>query len=393
MKSLTFQGKGTEYFDIWIINILLVIVTLGLYYPWAKVRNKRYFYGNTTFDGHNFDYHATGKQLFLSFLIAFSFLIVYSILIQFFPVLDFFFFPVLFILLPWVVWRSVQFNARVTSFSNVRFSFTGSLKVAYFCYLLLPLLLMLAFYGPFIIIGASAAFDMNISIALIGVIVVLGLVLSVFAFAFMKVKNTGYILNGYRFGQGEFSTHLNVRPFVIILLQTIGIAIVFIVFVAIVIFLLMMSLGTFADINSNTTLGSEESVNLSNHYMVAAAGFIAPLYVVFIVCGIFVNAYFQAKTREYIFDHLTLDNNIIFKSTLDPIKFGWLLVTNLLLLVFTMGLATPWTKVRKAKMLVENTWVGGDVDFSHYMSEQHAAQSALGDQLGDAFDVGIDVAI
>lgn len=120
---------------------------------------------------------------------------------------------------------------------------------------------------------------------------------------------------------------------------------------------------------------------------------IVPIYIIFIACGLFVNAYFQAKTRKYIFDNLTLDNNITFESTLDPIKFGWLLVTNLLLIVITMGLATPWTKVRKAKMLVENTYIGGDVDLSDYVTQQHATQSALGDQLGDAFDVGIDVAI
>src|SRR3954471_6399831 len=42
-----FSGKGGEYFKIWIVNILLSIVTLGIYSAWAKVRNKQYFYGNT----------------------------------------------------------------------------------------------------------------------------------------------------------------------------------------------------------------------------------------------------------------------------------------------------------------------------------------------------------
>ncbi|MFT6387486.1 MAG: hypothetical protein ACJAUP_000857 [Cellvibrionaceae bacterium] len=45
MKTLRFEGKGFEYFKIWMVNILLTIVTLGLYYPWAKVRHLRYFYG------------------------------------------------------------------------------------------------------------------------------------------------------------------------------------------------------------------------------------------------------------------------------------------------------------------------------------------------------------
>jgi uncharacterized membrane protein YjgN (DUF898 family) len=35
-----------EYFGIWIVNLLLSLVTLGIYTAWAKVRRLRYFYGN-----------------------------------------------------------------------------------------------------------------------------------------------------------------------------------------------------------------------------------------------------------------------------------------------------------------------------------------------------------
>src|SRR5258707_6333866 len=44
---LRFTGRAGEYFRIWIVNICLSIVTLGIYSAWAKVRRKRYFYGNT----------------------------------------------------------------------------------------------------------------------------------------------------------------------------------------------------------------------------------------------------------------------------------------------------------------------------------------------------------
>ena len=52
-----FRGNGGEYFRIWIVNLLLTIVTLGIYSAWAKVRRLRYFYGNTLLDGHSFEYH------------------------------------------------------------------------------------------------------------------------------------------------------------------------------------------------------------------------------------------------------------------------------------------------------------------------------------------------
>ena len=50
-----FRGNGGEYFRIWIVNLLLTIVTLGIYSAWAKVRRLRYFYGNTFLDGQSFD--------------------------------------------------------------------------------------------------------------------------------------------------------------------------------------------------------------------------------------------------------------------------------------------------------------------------------------------------
>lgn len=46
-----FCGSGSEYFRIWIVNLLLTIVTLGIYSAWAKVRTLQYFYRNTQLGG------------------------------------------------------------------------------------------------------------------------------------------------------------------------------------------------------------------------------------------------------------------------------------------------------------------------------------------------------
>ena len=43
---VVFTGSGSEYFRIWIINLLLTLATAGLYLPWAKARRLRYFMGN-----------------------------------------------------------------------------------------------------------------------------------------------------------------------------------------------------------------------------------------------------------------------------------------------------------------------------------------------------------
>ena len=38
-----FTGEGYEFFRIWIVNICLTIITLGIYSALAKVRTNRYF--------------------------------------------------------------------------------------------------------------------------------------------------------------------------------------------------------------------------------------------------------------------------------------------------------------------------------------------------------------
>jgi uncharacterized membrane protein YjgN (DUF898 family) len=50
-----FGGDAREYFRIWIVNLALSVVTLGIFSAWAKVRSERYFYGNTRLDGDPFE--------------------------------------------------------------------------------------------------------------------------------------------------------------------------------------------------------------------------------------------------------------------------------------------------------------------------------------------------
>ena len=224
MKQLTFEGNGSEYFKIWIVNILLITITLGLYYPWAKVRNHRYFYGNSILEGRNFDYHATGKQLFVGYLIAMALFLVYVIVGEIFPLGAPILLVVLFLAIPWIIWRSVMFNMRMTSFSNVRFGFSGKLGLAYINFLLLPLLFFVSIYAlpiaAAIIVPMYKGSMPAYAGVLIAIAVIVSMALAVYFFALMQKRNTSYLINGYRYGQGEFSTELRTGVFAKITLKT-----------------------------------------------------------------------------------------------------------------------------------------------------------------------------
>src|SRR5689334_7776283 len=65
-----FTGDAREYFRIWIVNLALSVVTLGIYSAWAKVRTNRYFYANTWVAGAPFQYLAQPLPILKGRLIA-----------------------------------------------------------------------------------------------------------------------------------------------------------------------------------------------------------------------------------------------------------------------------------------------------------------------------------
>jgi uncharacterized membrane protein YjgN (DUF898 family) len=53
-----------------IVNLLLILITLGVYFFWAKVRIRNYLLSQTEMEGDRFAYHGTGMELLIGFLKA-----------------------------------------------------------------------------------------------------------------------------------------------------------------------------------------------------------------------------------------------------------------------------------------------------------------------------------
>ncbi len=69
-NTVKFIGKGSELFAIDLVNALLTIITLGLYYPWAKAKKLKYLYQNTLMKESEFDFLGTGKEIFRGYIKA-----------------------------------------------------------------------------------------------------------------------------------------------------------------------------------------------------------------------------------------------------------------------------------------------------------------------------------
>ncbi len=135
-----FRGDGWEYFKIWIVNVLLTIITIGLYSPWAKVRNKRYFYSNLFLNNQSFRYLADPFSIFKSRLIAIGALIVYTFVYFTYPIVGLALGLLLIISIPYFINKSIEFNHRMSAYNNIQFRFKGSYFGAVMVLLVWPLL-------------------------------------------------------------------------------------------------------------------------------------------------------------------------------------------------------------------------------------------------------------
>lgn len=127
---IQFTGKGADYFPIWIVNILLIVVTLGMYRPWAKVRREKFFHQHTVIDRDSLDYHGDPKSILVGQLVSMGLiLLVYAR--TFSVTLAAGAAVVLCLIVPFAMQRSLRFRLYNTSFRGLRFGFKGTVKRAY----------------------------------------------------------------------------------------------------------------------------------------------------------------------------------------------------------------------------------------------------------------------
>ena len=150
IHPMSFTGTGSEYFRIWIVNLALTIVTLGVYSAWAKVRRLQYFYRHTQLAGSGFDYHGdpiailkgriAGLMLFGAYL-AISY-VRFSVALAIIGVLA--------LLVPPLMARALKFRLRNSSYRGIRFRFSGKDRSAYWVFLAMPFFTFLSLFtlGP-----------------------------------------------------------------------------------------------------------------------------------------------------------------------------------------------------------------------------------------------------
>lgn len=340
-----FSGNAREYFGIWIVNFLLSIVTLGVYSAWAKVRNKKYFLGNTTISDRPFDYHARGVQILIGRAIVVAGFVIFSVSSSISPIANGVVIVVLAAILPWLINRGLRFNAAMTSWSNVRFRFEGSYWRAFRVFLLYPFLAVFSLYLALPYVTRAAAW---------------------------------YRIGRQRLGEHRFSFDSGIGPFYRAFLFAAAWTIIAIALS----YALALAVGyTWAAEGADQTGGG-------------AASLLPLLPLLIVVIALLPAAtIYAAFTRNAIYAGTALEGGHRFESTVTASRLVWIDISNAAAIVASLGMLLPWARIRVARYLCAHTWVKPAGSLDAFVGEAEGRVSAIGDAYMDidGIDVGVGI--
>lgn len=76
INQVVYDSRTGQIYKIWLLNLFMNIITLGIYSFWGKARLRRYIVGSFSLRDDRFEYTGTGKELFFGFLKAVAVLVV-----------------------------------------------------------------------------------------------------------------------------------------------------------------------------------------------------------------------------------------------------------------------------------------------------------------------------
>jgi uncharacterized membrane protein YjgN (DUF898 family) len=305
---IQFLGEGKPLLVLLIKNLLLGIVTLGVYTFWGRTNVRRWVWQNIDFAGERLVYHGTGKELLIGGLKAIGFLIVLSLINQglafgiggdagqlaatavtFLAILA---------IMPLALVGGLRYRLSRTSYRGVFLSLRTTPKEFYPVYLKETLLLMITF-------GLRMPWYLN--------------------------NLRQYLIPKVHYGNVAFRYD-----------------------------------GSASD--------------LVKPYFLFLVLYIPSLYTMLF--------YWWARSINHQWNHTTVQG-ARFRSSLQGRQLLWLTVTNLLLVIFTLGIGVAWARVRMLRYMLGNLRAYGEFDFNLVM-QQETSGSTLGEGLSHSLDGDMD---
>lgn len=369
--EISWQGSPWSLTGLSFINFLLTILTLGIYSFWGKTEVRRRMWSMIRVNGEPLEYTGTGLELFLGFLIIFFvFLLPTSLWILFLQLylspVDPLYAPLLIgsivalylvvpLLIGMAIYRAVRYRASRTRWRGIRAALTGN----------------------------SIGFGWAYYWTLIVDLMVLGW-LSPWRSMMLQRRLTGEMQFGdepLRFTAKADGLY---GRFAALWFGTIGL---YIALIAAIFGVIALAAGL-GWIDPNALQPKPDALGQPqfdvNQLLMLYALMAAPI-ILFLIGFLFLNAFYQVKLVNHFAGHTFIDN-AKFHANFKTGSFSWLMVSNFLLLLFTIGILSPVINARSARYFTERLGLEGTVDVEKIAQSQQEL-SKTGEGLASAFDV------
>ncbi|PZQ12813.1 MAG: DUF898 domain-containing protein [Rhodanobacter denitrificans] len=330
-----FDGTAGEYFRIWIVNLALSLVTLGLYSAWAKVRTQRYFYGNTRLDGVPFEYLARPLPILAGRIVAVALFLGYVLAGQLSLWLQIGLALLIAVATPWLLVRGAAFRARYSSWRGLRFRFVPDYAQAYVRYLWLgiPLVLTLGLLYPYV-----------------------------------KARQKAFLVEHHRYGGQAFGFEATAGQFYPPYLIAWAVMTVW-VFVG-------TALLTGAAIALHRP-GAEPPAALMFGWMALFYGGYFAIW-----------AFLAAALGNLVYNHTTIGQHR-FQSRLQGSRLLWFYASNTVAVLASAGLLIPWARIRLARYRAERLAVLAGGSLAAFGIEHGQDVDAAAAEIDSLFDIDI----
>lgn len=381
--KIKFTAKGKDYFKIWITNLALTIITIGIYYPWAKARQQRYFWAHTIVADHALGFHGRAQSMFKGYAIAAFLSILYYGLSKISPEYGAAMLIFLALIYPILFRASSRFLLLNTSWRGLRFKFKASVKQSYqylassilvSCLITLIPIILVFVYGESI-----DDFDNKINWTTYTPVFLFTLLLIIFGvpIAYFYIKK--FQRDFYSFANIQTRFNANAWGFFKVLLKTVAVSILVSIFFGIIGAVFGLFFGVFSFFSS-------DSFSKSN--ILGVLIYVLPLilFLGYFLYFVIINSYFNSRHFNFFWGNI-VSNDLKMESDLKLKPLIILNSKNWILILLSLGLYYPFAKVASTRMQLESLSIFTTLDFNQLVSDASIEEeNNLGQAMSDLFD-------
>jgi len=358
--ALLYDGRIGELYRIFLLNLLLTILTLGIFRFWAVTRYRRYIWSRMRFQGDRFEYTGTGGELFVGYLLAGLVLIGIAIaagvtsflLAKLWPplaILPMIMLYILFgVLAAGAIFSAQRYRLSRTLWRGIRGGMTGSMVR----------------YG--------------IRAILYGVLALMTLLQLV---PWMQVRLAERRINASSFGNAPFSFRGRAGRLYLAYLVTLIATIILFAIVGTTVWSFVR--GIHLGLLTSRQPADVQAAAWQIQRLIWAI--LSGLVVFGILAGL-VATWYTAMFARHVAGNTTLASMHFASSITGRALFG-LMLGNLLIMLFTLGLGYPVLLHRNVHFLARTLWVAGTLDAS-LLTQSSLRAPRFGEGMFEQLDAG-----